>query len=249
MRTFDRPESTTYNRGSNASRENMSTTHIQQALDLSFRDQTLLRQALTHPSYINEHPEVADGSNQRLEFLGDAFIGLVVARELYRRHPQLDEGVLTELRSHIVRGQTLAAVARRLELGQHLLLGQGETASGGRERDSNLADALEALVGALLLDQGHRTAQRFLLRALRPELAQVGRRKVSKDPKSQLQEQLQRQGKAAPRYEVASMEGPAHHRRFTVRVLVDDVVTGTGQGQRKVDAERQAALEALKRLE
>ena len=248
MRTFDRPMATPYNRHSNASQENMSVTHIQQTLGFSFRDQALLRQALTHPSYINEHPEGADGSNQRLEFLGDAFIGLVVARELYRRNPQLDEGVLTELRSHIVRGQTLAAVARRLELGQHLLLGQGETASGGRERDSNLAAALEALTGALLLDQGHRTAQRFLLRALKPELAQVGRRKGSKDPKSQLQEQMQRQGRAAPRYEVTGTEGPAHQRRFTVHVVVDGEVIGTGQGRRKVDAERQAALEVLKQM-
>ena len=227
----------------------MSITQIQQALGLSFRDQRLICQALTHPSYVNEHPDEAVGSNQRLEFLGDAFIGLAVAREVYRRHPQLDEGVLTELRSHVVRGQTLASVARRLKLGEHLLLGQGEADSGGRDRDSNLAAVLEALVGAVLVDQGYRAAQRFVLRVLKPELVLVGPRRVPRDPKSQLQERMQHDGRTAPRYEVMSTEGPAHRRLFTVRVVVDGKVVSTGEGGRKVDAERQAAVEALKGME
>lgn len=226
----------------------MDTTQLQETLGLSFREQRLLRQALTHPSYINEHPEEAGGSNQRLEFLGDAIIGLVVARELYRRHPELDEGALTELRAHLVRGQTLADVARRLGLGHHLLLGQGEAASGGRERDSNLAAALEALAGAVLVDRGYRAAQRFVLRALKPELAAVGPRRVLRDPKSQLQERMQREGRAAPHYEVVDAEGPAHQRRFTVQVLVDGRAAGAGRGRRKVDAERQAALDALRQM-
>ena len=227
----------------------MSITQLQQTLGLSFSDPALLRQALTHPSYMNEHLEEASGSNQRLEFLGDAFIDLVVARELYRRYPELDEGALTELRSQVVRGQALAYVAQRLDLGQHLLLGQGEAASGGRDRESNLAAVLEALVGAVLVAQGYRAAQRFVLRILKPDLAQLGPRGVQKDPKSQLQERMQRDGRAAPRYEVASSEGPAHQRRFTVRVVVDGEAIGTGGGKRKVDAERQAALDALKQME
>ena len=223
----------------------MSITQLQQALGLSFSDPALLRLSMTHPSYMNEHPEEAGGSNQRLEFLGDAFIDLVVARDLYRRYPELDEGSLTELRSTVVRGQALAHVARRLNLGQHLLLGQGEAASGGRDRESNLAAVLEALVGAVLVAQGYRTARRFVLRVLKPDLAQLGPRGVPKDPKSQLQERMQRDGRSAPRYEVTSAEGPAHQRRFVVRVMVDGEVIGTGEGKRKVDAQRQAALDAL----
>ena len=227
----------------------MDTAQLQQVLDVSFRDASLFRQVLTHPSYINEHPEEVGGSNQRLEFLGDALIGLVVARELYRRHPQLEEGALTELRSDTVRGETLADVARRLKLGEHLLLGQGEAASGGRDRDSNLAAALEALVGAVLVDQGYRAAQRFVLQVLKPELARAGPRTMSKDPKSQLQERVQGEGRAAPRYEVVGAEGPDHRRLFTVQVIVDGQVAGTGRGRRKVDAERQAARDAMRRLE
>ncbi len=222
---------------------------MRDVLGFSFREERLLHQALTHPSYVNEHPDEAGGSNQRLEFLGDAIIGLVVARELYRRHLELDEGPLTELRSHVVRGQALAGVARRLGLGQHLLLGQGEAASGGRERDSNLAAALEALAGAVLIDQGYRAAQRFILRVLKPEMAAVGPRRVPRDPKSQLQERLQREGRAAPQYEVMSVEGPAHQRRFTVQVVLDGRVEGTGWGRRKIEAERKAALDALTRTE
>ena len=147
---------------------------------------------MTHPSYVNEHLEESAGSNQRLEFLGDAVIGLVIARDLYRRLPDLDEGSLTELRSQVVRGQVLARVARRLGLGRYLLLGQGEASAGGSDRDSNLAAALEALVGAVFLDRGYGASQRLVSRILKPELAEVGGRDVSKDPKSELQELTQR---------------------------------------------------------
>ena len=227
----------------------MNTTQLQQSLGLSFSNPTLLHLALTHPSYMNEHPEQANGSNQRLEFLGDAFIDLVVAQDLYRRYPDLDEGALTELRSQVVRGQALAHVARRLDLGKHLLLGQGEAASGGRDRESNLAAVLEALVGAVLVAHGYRTARRFVLRVLKPDLAQLGPRGMQKDSKSQLQEQMQRDGRSTPRYQVTSAEGLAHQRLFTVRVVVDGEVIGTGEGKRKVDAERQAALDALKAVD
>ena len=229
--------------------KDMNDIKLQQALGLSFRDPSLILQAMTHPSYVNEHPEEPSGSNQRLEFLGDAFIGLVVARELYRRYTQLDEGALTEWRSQVVRGQTLASVARRLDLGRYMRLGQGEAASGGRNRDSNLAAALEALVGAALMDRGNRGAQRFVLRILKQELAGLGPQSVSKDPKSRLQEWMQRNGRDMPRYRVTHTEGPSHQHRFTVDVAVDGEVIGTGQGGRKVDAERQAALNALKDMD
>ncbi len=226
--------------------EDTNTKRLQDSLGVSFGDEELLHLALTHPSYVNEHPEEPAGSNQRLEFLGDAVIDLVVARELYRRLPGLDEGDLTEMRSQVVRGQVLARVARRLGLGQYLLLGQGEASAGGSDRESNLAAALEALVGAVFLDRGYAASQRLVSRILKPELAQVRTEVVSKDPKSQLQEQMQRDGKGTPSYEVVSVEGPAHQRRFTVQVVVNGHVLGTGEGPRRVDAERQAAAQAVK---
>lgn len=228
----------------------MDPARLQQNLGLAFRDQALLRLALTHPSYLNEHPEEPGGSNQRLEFLGDALIGLVVARVLYRRYPGLDEGQLTDLRSQVVNGQALAEAARRWSLGQWLLLGQGEAATGGRDRDSNLAAAMEALVGAVLLDRGYRAAQSLVFTALDLDLARVGTGSASsKDPKSQLQETVQRLGKEVPRYELVGQEGPPHHRIFKVQVVVDGQVLGTGEGGRKIEAERQAALHGLKQME
>lgn len=219
-------------------------TQLETRLGVSFEDQGLLRQALMHPSYINEQPGGGE-SNQRLEFLGDALLGMVVAQEVYRRHPQVDEGALTEFRSYVVRGRTLAVVARRLGLNELLLLGQGEAASGGRDRESNLAAVLEAVAGAVLLDRGYRTATRFVLRVLKSELDTVLSQGVTRDAKSLLQERVQRDGMGTPHYEVVATEGPAHRRWFTVAVTVGDVVVATGSGKRRVDAESQAAATAL----
>lgn len=223
-------------------------TQLETRLGISFGDQGLLRLALMHPSYVNEQPGNGE-SNQRMEFLGDALLGMVVAQELYRRHPQEDEGVLTEFRSQIVRGRTLAVVARRLGLNELLLLGQGEAVSGGRERESNLAAVLEAVAGAVLLDKGYRVATRFVLRVLKAELEAVLSHGVTRDAKSLLQERVQRDGMRPPRYEVVATEGPAHRRWFTVSVTVDDAVMATGSGKRRVDAESQAAAAALAELE
>jgi ribonuclease-3 len=226
--------------------EDTNTKRLQDSLGLSFGDQALLTQAFTHPSYTNEHPEDPVGSNQRLEFLGDAVIDLVVASHLYQHLPGLDEGDLTELRSQVVRGQVLARVARRLGLGQYMLLGQGEASVGGSDRDSNLAAALEALVGAVFLDRGYAASDRLVSGILKLELTQVSVEGISKDPKSRLQEQMQRDGKGIPSYQVVSVGGLAHQRSFKVQVTVSGQVLGTGQGPRTVDAERQAAAQALK---
>ncbi len=223
-------------------------TQLETRLGVSFRDQGLLRCALRHPSYVNEQPGGGE-SNQRLEFLGDALLGIVVAQEVYRRHPQVDEGALTEFRSYVVRGRTLAVVARRLGLNELLLLGQGEAASGGKDRESNLAAVLEAVAGAVLLDRGYRTATRFVLRVLKAELDTVLSHGVTKDAKSLLQQRVQRDGMGPPRYEVVATEGPAHRRWFTVSVKVDAAIVGTGSGQRRADAESQAAAAALAGLE
>lgn len=223
----------------------METEALQQAIGVSFGDTALLRQALVHSSYVNEHPEETRGSNQRLEFLGDACLSLVVARELYRRYPHLDEGALTEVRSRLVCDDMLAALSRRLHLGDCLLLGHGEEASGGRERDSNLADALEALVGAVLLDRGYRVAQSFVLRILRDALGAHAPGVDLRDPKSVLQELAHARGLPSPVYRLVSVDGPAHRPVYTVEAIWDDQVKGVGRGGRKIAAEREAASRAL----
>ena len=227
----------------------MKLDQLQRKLGVKFKQPHLLEVALTHPSYINEHPEEARESNQRMEFLGDACIDLTVATELYRKYPKVDEGLLTERRSRIVRGDALAGVARRLDIGRHLLLGQGELAGGGRDRDSNLAAALEAVAGALLLDSGYAKAEKFVLRVLSPELMGIESENDARDAKSLLQERIQGERKISPSYEVIGIEGEAHSLRFTVQVTVDGQVLGTGQGNRKSEAEQRAAAAALERLE
>ncbi len=226
----------------------MKLDQLQEKLAVKLKDADLLKVALTHPSYINEHAEEAQESNQRMEFLGDACIDLAVAMELYRKYPKVDEGSLTEMRSRIVRGEALSGVARRLDLGRHLLLGQGEMAGGGQDRDSNLAAALEAVAGALLLDGGYAKAEKFVLRVLGPELVGIETESDTKDAKSLLQERIQGERKLSPSYEVIATEGEAHNVRFTVQVTVDGQVLGTGQGNRKSEAEQQAAAAALERM-
>jgi ribonuclease-3 len=229
-----------------------SSRHIEileRRLGVSFVDKALLSLAMTHPSAVNEDPLAFPYSNQRLEFLGDAFIDLVVAQDLYHRLPQMSEGQLTELRSSVVRGETLASVARELSLGASLYLGQGEDGSGGRDRDSNLAATLEAVVGAFLLDSGHEVARVHTLRLLQSELARAMREGVPKDPKSRLQELVQSMGKGVPVYRTVSESGLVHYKVFDVEVWVDGQILARGSGRRKVDGERAAALEALESLE
>lgn len=225
-----------------------TVVEIETRLGVSFRDRRLLEQALAHTSYLNEHPEVAPDSNERLEFLGDALIDLVVAHTLFLRYPGAPEGDLTALRAALVRKESLARVARRLELGRFLLMGQGEQASGGRERESNLASALEAVVAAAFLDQGFRQTRAFVLRVLGPELKRASRGEVPKDVKSRLQELVQSKGKPTPSYRMVEAIGPSHDRRFTVEVCVGSEVVGVGRGKRRVEAEKAAAAAALKAL-
>ncbi|MBI4282430.1 MAG: ribonuclease III [Chloroflexi bacterium] len=222
---------------------------MEKRLGISFADGTLLSQALTHPSAVNEAPQAFSSSNQRLEFLGDAFIDFVVAQELYHRLPQMSEGELTELRSSIVRGETLARVARGLSLGSFIHMGQGEEGSGGRERESNLAATLEAVVGAMLMDQGLELSYALTQELLKPELDRAVREGVVKDPKSKLQELAQGMGKGSPVYRTVAESGPDHLQVFTIEVVIAGQVMGKGSGHRKVDGERAAAQQALEALE
>ncbi|MSQ40284.1 MAG: ribonuclease III [Dehalococcoidia bacterium] len=223
----------------------MDLAALEASLGVSFKDRGLLRLALLHASYANEHPDQVEGSNERLEFLGDAVLECVVTEELYRRQPGLSEGDMTVLRSALVSGQRLAQVARDLGLGAYLVLGIGEERSGGRERESNLAAVFEAVLGALFLDQGYRKCCQVVRRPLGVELRRLGRQGAPADAKTQLQQLLQTRGGSPPRYRTAEETGPDHDRRFTVEVCAGDQVLGTGWGRRRALAEQQAARQAL----
>ena len=231
--------------GSGAGRASRTKISFQGRIGVTFNNPALLKQALTHASVPNEAGGDPNDSNERLEFLGDAFLGLVVARELYKDLPAADEGGLTARRSLAVRGEALADAARRLGIGDHILLGRGERASGGAERTRSLAGALEAIVGAVLLDQGHEVAEQFVLRILDDEIANASSVESMKDPKSLLQEFLQASGSPLPEYRVAGSDGPDEEKVWKIEALLNGVVIANGQGRRKIDAERQAATKVL----
>jgi len=222
---------------------------LETRLRLKFKDPNLLKQALIHTSYLNENPGIDTGSNERLEFLGDAALGVVVAHQLYVDYPDVDEGKLTELRAHLVRRDTLARAAARFDLGEYLQLGRGEDAAGGRKRPTNLARAYEALVGAIFLDGGLVKARSFIRRSLADEFAKLRQSGMPHDPKSRLQEVIQSKWQTTPSYKLVKAEGPDHARRFTVQVLVGGKSLGSGEGRSKQMAEKAAAQEALKDID
>jgi len=221
---------------------------VEARLGVTFHRPALLRQAFVHRSYLNEYPEEGLESNERLEFFGDAVLSYVVAERLFRDCPDCDEGDLTEWRGHLVRRDSLAAFARGLGLGDFFLLGRGEEAAGGRERAANLASLFEAVVGAIAIDRGLVAARRFIFRALGPELDLRGR-PTPVDPKSRLQELVQGQWQRAPVYKTVQEEGPEHKKVFTVEVSIQGRVLGSGIGNSKQEAEREAARHALAGLE
>jgi ribonuclease-3 len=207
----------------------------------------LLRLALTHPSTAHE----SSGNtphNQRLEFLGDSVLGLVLTQELYEKFPGVGEGPLTKARAQMVNRQTLATEARRLGLGEHLVLSHGEEISGGRDRPSSLADAFEALLGAIFLDGGFEAARAFILRSFRDAFGQLAQIPNLDNPKGELQEILQERSPDPPRYELTLATGPDHDREFECAVFHDGVELGRGKGKSKKAAESEAALAALRSL-
>lgn len=205
-----------------------------------FSDPSLLRTALTHRSARGMH-------NERLEFLGDALLSFVVADELCRRFPQVNEGDLSRLRAVLVRQATLAAIARELDLGAHLRLGPGELRSGGFRRDSILADALEAVLGAVFVDGGYDAARALVERLYEERWADLPPLAALKDPKTRLQERLQAQGMAVPAYRIVGVQGEGHRQEITVECEIGQLVTrATGPSRRK--AEQAAAEIALERL-
>ena len=209
----------------------------------------MLHQALVHLSYCNENGLDQSESYERLEFLGDAVLELSVSTELYLRFPNADEGELTKTRSSIVRRETLAQIARRIDLGSYLFVGKGIESSSDSQLESVLAAAFEALVAAVYIDQGNEFTRALILRLIDPELTQAEQMEgPPENPKSQLQELTQGQGLKPPTYELVSSEGPDHGPVFTVNVLVNGQVVGTGAGGKKSEAEGAAARSALAAL-
>ncbi len=228
--------------------EHPNLDELQAILGFRFRDRFLLETALTHRSFLNENPDLPDlTDNERLEFLGDAVLDFVVGDYLFHRFPDYREGDLTLLRAALVQTRTLAKFAGQIRLGEFIRMGRGEEQSGGRQRKGLLADAFEALIGAIYLDQGLNVAQQWLVeRFIEPALAEMD--VLAKDPKSRFQEEAQTLFGITPVYELVSEEGPDHAKVFTMQVRLGDEVWGVGRGRSKQEATQAAAEEALRRL-
>jgi len=222
---------------------------LEDKLGYRFNDTQLLRQALTHRSHVHVTGLLRIQSNERLEFLGDAVLGMVVNEFLYHRFPGKEEGDLTKIKSLLVCGATLAKVAERLDLGEHLLLSRSEDGTGGRHRESILADAMESVLGAVYLDGGLEAVTRIIRAQILINVNETIQERTRRNYKSLLQEKLQARYKMPPRYKVSFTSGPDHARRFTVKVTLKGTVLGVGAGNSKKQAEQRAAETALTRLE
>ncbi len=218
---------------------------FEQNIGVQFNDLALLRQAFTHRSYLNEHRGEGGGHNERLEFLGDAVLELIATHYLYEQFPDKPEGELTAYRAALVNANTCAAIATEIEMNDFLLLSRGEAKDTGRARNILLANAFEALVGAIYLDQGYDAARQFIEERLFPKLADIIRQRLWQDAKSSLQEKAQEHEGATPAYKVVAETGPDHDKHFVVGVYVRDVQLGQGEGKSKQEAEQMAAREAL----
>lgn len=220
----------------------MKMAQLEQKIEYSFKNKLLLRQALTHSSYANEQKINKSPDYERLEFLGDAVLELVSSDYIYRENPDMSEGKMTKYRSSIVCEPALAYCARQIGLEEHILLGKGEEATGGRNRDSIISDVMEAVIGALYLDSGIKVAKTFIHRYI---LSDLEHKQLFYDAKTILQEEIQKDNKGTLYYELVREEGPEHDKVFVVDALIDGVKVGSGTGHSKKAAEQQAAYEAL----
>jgi len=213
---------------------------------MKFLNNNLLQQALTHKSWVNENP-VNNGTNERLEFLGDAILEFIVSKEIYDRFPKEEEGYLTALRANLVNTKNLSRVALNLKIGEMILLSKGEEDGGGRNNPSLLADTVEAIIGALFIDQGINVAEKFVKDNILIDIEEKTKTTL-KDPKSLLQEKIQAQGLPAPKYQVAEEDGPDHNKIFTIEVIIDGKEKTKGIGKSKSEAEQDAAMNALRNM-
>lgn len=221
---------------------------LEERIGYCLTDRVLLRTALTHKSYSNEHPGSDTQHNERLEFLGDAVLDLCVSDLLFQRYPQLSEGELTRVRAELVNERSLAPLGEQLGLGDYLLLGKGEEGSGGRKKPSLLADALEALLGAVYRDGGVAAVSAVIETLLGELMEQAVENRQGTDYKTRLQERLQASGSELPTYQLLEAEGPDHQKSYVVAVHCGQQAIGTGRGRTKKAAQQQAAYQALLRL-
>lgn len=220
-------------------------SRFEKKIGIKFKNEDLLKEALTHRSYLNEHPSWPTPHNERLEYLGDAVLELVVSEELFAMFPNLAEGPLTSFRAALVNYILLAKVAKDIELGDFLYLSKGEAKDVGRARDVILANALEALIGAIYSDQGYAGAKKFITKFVMAYLQEIQAKELYRDPKSVLQEKAQEKLKLTPNYKVLKEFGPDHAKTFVVGLYFGDKLIATGTGPSKQEAEVEAAREAL----
>ena len=221
-----------------------SPQELMERLHLEFNDVLLLTRAMTHRSFLNEHPEALE-DNERLEFLGDAILDFLVGEWLYNRFPEMEEGELTQMRSALVQTNQLAAFSRQIKLENTIRLGKGETKSGGKLRNTLLCDVFEAFIGALFLDQGIEAVRSFINPMLEVAITEVIEQHKNEDPKSQLQEWAQANSYATPKYVTKGVRGPDHAKIFEIEVKVNNKIMGNGIGKSKQSAEKNAAQQAL----
>jgi ribonuclease III len=230
-------------------RRKAALMRLEGRLSYSFRDITYLEIALTHRSYLNENPQVTVADNERFEFLGDAVLGLCISDLLIRENAAFTEGDLSKIRAALVNEKPLAKLARELEIGTCLLLGKGEESSGGRTKDSLLANSLEAVIAAIYLDSGFTKVKSVIKNMIGPSLKAESLLSQYFDYKTSLQEFCQKMYKVAPQYRLLDSSGPDHARTFAVEVNVADKIISIGRGKSKKEAEKQAAQEAWKELQ
>ena len=226
----------------------MTLLDLQNTIHISFRNPELLQRAFTHRSYLNEEKQTHI-SNERLEFLGDSILSFLTSQYLYEQYPDFPEGILTNIRSTLVKTQSLACVSCELKLGELLLLSRGEEASGGRNNPSLLADAFEALLGATFLDSGIESVRKILETFLFPRTQKIVASKAYVDYKSLLQELIKQDSRISPTYEVIKSDGPDHAKTFWVQAMVDGKILGNGSGKSKQEAEQAAAADALEKMD
>ncbi|MCL2475353.1 MAG: ribonuclease III [Chloroflexi bacterium] len=223
--------------------------NFEDTLGIRFQNKKLLARALSHSSYANEKGSVDAFSNERLEFLGDAVLGIIVAERIYRDHPENQEGSLTRMRVSVVRGDTLVKVARSLNIGEYLRLGKGEAKSGGSNKPANLAGALEAIIGAIYLDCGLLCVRDFVEKHFAKYIEMAWRASINIDSKTRLQEYFQAKGRGIPQYRLVNSHGPDHKKHFVAEVLLNDIVLACGHGLNKKEAQEAAASAYLKSMD
>ena len=219
---------------------------FEKIIGVEFKDKDLLKQAFTHRSFLNEHKNLKGKHNERLEFLGDAVLELVITDYLFNEYPDKDEGDLTSIRSALVNATTCAEVAKNLNVNDYMLLSKGEAKDIGRARQYILANALEAIIGAIYIDAGYEKAKDFILKNIAPKTLQIVNEQLWVDAKSKFQEKVQDIAGVTPSYKTTKEIGPDHDKKFTVAVFIGETMIAEGEGDSKQDAEQSAARNALK---